>query len=549
MSFMVLSAFDKSDEVLKKEIGRMLIVGFRDANVTKDSTIVKQIQKYDLGGVILFDREYKDRTKPKNIRSKQQLKALTSQLQSFANKPLLISIDQEGGRVARLKKKYGFAVAPSAKSVAKIGVEGAKIIYKKQAKMLSESGINCDLAPVVDLEINPKNRVIVGLERSYGDAKTTIKYARIFIDALKRQRVLSVLKHFPGHGSSQGDSHKGFVDISDTWSGKELKPYRELIKENRADIIMSAHVFNRYLDKHYPATLSYKINQELLRDDLGFNGVLISDDMQMGAITQNYSLKEAVTLAINSGVDMLLFGNQLAQQNIDDLVDLIFTQVKSGAIDYKRIQEANRRIELLQTKRLIVQKPIEFKEDRINLTKEYILQHYGLDVKDITIKPKIIVLHWTAIVKFKDSFHTLYKERLEANRPDIKKASLLNVSAHFMVDRDGTIYQLMPDNWMARHVIGLNYSSIGVENVGGKGNKEEDLTPAQLASNIKLVRYLKQKYPGIEYLIGHYEYKEMQSNPLWLEKDAHYRTHKADPGKKFMKLVRESVKDLGLKNP
>jgi len=107
----------------------------------------------------------------------------------------------------------------------------------------------------------------------------------------------------------------------------------------------------------------------------------------------------------------------------------------------------------------------------------------------------------------------------------------------------------MPDNWMARHVIGLNYSTIGIENVGGKGNKAEDLTPAQLKSNIALVKYLKKKYPTIEYLIGHYEYRQMEKSSYWLEKDKGYRTVKNDPGPKFMKDVRSAVKPLHLKEP
>jgi beta-N-acetylhexosaminidase len=147
------------------------------------------------------------------------------------------------------------------------------------------------------------------------------------------------------------------------------------------------------------------------------------------------------------------------------------------------------------------------------------------------------------------SFARLKNEKLFSDRPDIIKASALNVSAHFLVARDGTIYQLMPDNWMARHVIGLNYSTIGIENVGGKHNKEEDLTPAQVQANIDLVNYLKQKYPSIEYLIGHHEYRAMETTPLWLEKDAGYRTQKADPGESFMQEVRKGVKNLGLKKP
>ncbi len=194
----------------------------------------------------------------------------------------------------------------------------------------------------------------------------------------------------------------------------------------------------------------------------------------------------------------------------------------------------------------IIDKPIVFKKERIDLTKEYIKKHYGFKVDNIEITPKIIVLHWTADMSFKRSFNRLKPQRLFSDRKDIAKASALNVSAHFLVARDGTIYRLMPENWMARHVIGLNYYSIGVENVGGKANKKEDLTKAQLESNIKLVRYLKVKYPTIKKLIGHYEYREEEGTSEWLELDSGYRTEKNDPGKRFMRAVRESVKDLNL---
>ncbi|MBD3789937.1 MAG: N-acetylmuramoyl-L-alanine amidase [Campylobacterales bacterium] len=181
------------------------------------------------------------------------------------------------------------------------------------------------------------------------------------------------------------------------------------------------------------------------------------------------------------------------------------------------------------------------------MTKEYIKSSYGFDVDDITIIPKIVVLHWTAEMDLERSFNRLSPEKLLSDRKDIMKAGALNVSAHYLVDRDGTIYRLMPDNWMARHVIGLNMNSIGIENVGGKGNVNEDLTPQQLQSNIALVRYLKHKYPTIEYMIGHYEYTQMVHTPLWLEKDNSYRTIKADPGPKFMHAVRSAVQDLELK--
>ncbi len=539
-----------TDAALKKMIGRMLIVGFDTQFVDENSQIVKDMQQYNLGGVILFDRFYSDRNKTKNISSPEQLRELTKELGHFSRKPLFIAVDQEGGRVARLKPKYGFLEIASAKALGSLPDKFAKEAYAKNAKMLRECGINMNFAPVVDLAVNPKNKVIVGLERSYGkDPKKVAHYAGIMIDAQTKESVISVLKHFPGHGSSLGDSHKGFVDITKTWSKKELEPYKILLREGKVDAIMTAHVFNKHLDATYPATLSRKVNTKLLREQLGFRGVIISDDMQMKAISAHYSLKEATTLAINAGVDILLFGNQLAYNSTQEIVKTIFTQVKNGSIPLKRIQEANAKIANLHTKNAIIQKPILFTQKRIDMTKAYIKKHYGLNVKNIQIKPKIIVLHWTAEPSFDASFKRLYPEKLFSDRKDIAAASLLNVSSQFLVARDGTIYQLMPDNWMARHVIGLNYSAIGVENVGGKGNKKEDLTPAQVQANIHLVKYLKAKYPSISYLIGHLEYREMEKNPLWLERDQSYRTKKADPGEKFMKAVRAGVNDLHLKLP
>ena len=553
-SFSVLNAQTHNnsydEQTLKKMIGRMLVVGFKDSNIDDNSKIVKDIQKYDLGGVILFDRFYTNRSKTKNISSSQQLKELTSKLNSYAKKPLIISIDQEGGKVARLKPAYGFEEIPSAMAVSKLSNDDAKKIYAKQAKMLSSNGINTNFAPVVDLAVNPKNKVIFGLERSFGSSSENVsRYAKIYMDAQKSEGVKSVLKHFPGHGSSLGDSHKGFVDISTTWSKEELEPYQRLIDSNDVEMIMTAHVFNSQLDKMYPATLSYNVNTKLLRQKMAYKGVVISDDLQMKAISKHYTLKETVTLAINSGVDILLFGNQLAHNDVSEIVDVIYKEVKSGAISYKRIQESNKRIKLLHLKPNITYMPIEFTKNRIAMTKGYIKQHYGLDVKNIEIDPKIILLHWTAVMDLHDCFLRLKNEKLYSDRGDISSAGALNVSSHFLVDRDGTIYQLMPDNWMARHVIGLNYSSIGVENVGGENNEKEDLTDAQIDANIQLVKYLKAKYSNIEYLIGHHEYRGMEKNKLWLELDDGYRTQKADPGKKFMKAVRSAVDYLGLKRP
>ena len=189
----------------------------------------------------------------------------------------------------------------------------------------------------------------------------------------------------------------------------------------------------------------------------------------------------------------------------------------------------------------IKQLPIEFSQNRIELTKEYIKKSYGLDVKNINIIPKMIVIHHTASDDFKESFDRFYPELLLSDRKDIQKAGSLNVSAQFLVDSDGTIYSLMPETFMARHVIGLNLSSIGIENVGGD---KKSLTQEQLKANIELVKYLKEKYKTIEYLIGHYEYRNFEHHPLFLEKDASYRTIKHDPSVEFMEKLRENFKDL-----
>ncbi len=185
--------------------------------------------------------------------------------------------------------------------------------------------------------------------------------------------------------------------------------------------------------------------------------------------------------------------------------------------------------------------PIEFTKLRVELTKSYIKNHYGLSVDDIKIKPKIIVIHYTGIDDFNDSLKRFIPSILLSDRADISNAGVLNVSAHFMVERDGTIHQLMPVDFMARHVIGLNYNSIGIENVGGE-NHAQNLTIEQLISNIRLVNYLKKKFDTIRYVIGHDEYRCFEGSELWLEKDESYRTKKQDPGKIFMRDLRANLK-------
>lgn len=191
----------------------------------------------------------------------------------------------------------------------------------------------------------------------------------------------------------------------------------------------------------------------------------------------------------------------------------------------------------------IIDKPIIFDERRIDLTQKYIQKRYALNVEDIKITPRIIVIHWTTMNDLNRSIQCFKEPTLATNRPDIEHASALNVSAHFLIDRDGCIYKLMDETLMARHIIGLNYSSIGIENVGGEKSMD-NLTSAQLEANIELVSYLKEKYSTIKYLIGHHEYTDFTDHHLWLEKDSSYRTLKYDPGDTFMHKLRKKFPEL-----
>ncbi|MBI3297325.1 MAG: N-acetylmuramoyl-L-alanine amidase [Elusimicrobia bacterium] len=187
----------------------------------------------------------------------------------------------------------------------------------------------------------------------------------------------------------------------------------------------------------------------------------------------------------------------------------------------------------------IKEKPIAFGEKRRKASADYSERHYGTGA-GTTVTPRVVVLHWTNTATLKAAFNAFDKEELEG-RPDIAAGGTLNVSAHFLVDRDGTIHRLMPETRMARHVIGLNLVAVGIENVGA-----DNLTEDQVRANAWLVRDLKERYPTITHLIGHHEHQRLEGTPLWTEREAGYRTVKPDPGPGFMKKVRGLVADLGL---
>lgn len=350
LSVSLLFAQPGNNEILTldRKIASLIVIGFHGTAVTPKSAIARDIE-HGLGGVILFDQDPLNKMKRKNILNVKQLRTLDSDLQSIAKEKLLICVDEEGGKVARLKAKDGFETFPSAEDVAKGDAEKAQEYYNAMAKMLSINGINTNFAPSVDLLFD-YNPIIAGKKRAFSsDPKVVSSYASIFVEEHRKNRVLTVIKHFPGHGSSKADSHKGFTDVTNTWSAKELEPFMQMIEAQKVDMIMTAHIFNRNLDEKYPATLSKEVNTGLLRNQMHYEGVIITDDLQMAAIHKHYTLEETVTLALNSGVDILLFANQLAEPlGLDAIVKVVKAQVKAGKISEERIDKAYSRVRRLK---------------------------------------------------------------------------------------------------------------------------------------------------------------------------------------------------------
>ena len=330
------------------KIGQMLNIGFRGISLSGSNHIVRDIKQYHLGGVTLFDYDVPKDTALRNIKSPEQLKQLVHDLQDLSPTPLFIAIDQEGGKVARLKPKYGFPPSVSAQYLGRLNnIDSTRFYARRTGETLSNLGINVNLAPVVDLNLNPQNPVIGGIERSFSKSpQTVIKHASAYIQTLHNHDILTVLKHFPGHGSSKKDSHKGVVDVTDTWSPKELIPYRALIDSGRADMIMTAHIFNSKWDSTYPATLSKNVITGMLRKKLGFNGIIRSDDLMMGAIRNEYDLRTIIKQALLAGVDVLSFANNSVYdpEIVPKAHNIIKNMVKEGIISRDRIEASYRRI-------------------------------------------------------------------------------------------------------------------------------------------------------------------------------------------------------------
>ncbi len=337
---------------LLEQIGLMVMVGFRGYEIIPGSTIAKDIADRNVGGTILFDRDMTENL-PRNVQNPAQVKKLVAQARALSKSNLIVSIDHEGGFVCRLKEKYGFPKTLTALKMAALPEMEFAAAARAMVGTLADAGINFNFAPVVDVNVNPLSPAIGKYERSFsGDPDVVADKAGGLIAAHRERRVLTSLKHFPGHGSAAVDSHFGMTDITETWSELELRPFETLIKAGLVDTVTTAHVFHKRLDPKYPVTLSPTVLSQLLRKRMGFDGVIMSDDMQMGAITQHYGLETAVKLAIQAGVDMLVFGNNVSfDEHIGEkVIATIAKLVAQGDIPEARIHESVRRIQELKAK-------------------------------------------------------------------------------------------------------------------------------------------------------------------------------------------------------
>ena len=334
------------------KIGQMLMVGVNEQRLDSEALILDEIAKSKVGGVILFE---------KNItqgNSYINLKQLNTSLQSSASIPLFIAIDQEGGTVNRLKEKYHFPKSVTQEYLGKLDNEDSTRFYGEiTASTLAGLGFNVNFAPVVDMAVNPNNPIIAKYGRAFSDsANQVVKHASILVEAHRKFGVVTVLKHFPGHGSSLADTHLGIADVTTYWKEREITPYKNMIASGEVDAIMTAHIVNKRLDKEgLPSTLSKTVITNVLRNDLNYNGVVFTDDLQMHAITKHFGLEKTIELAINAGVDVMLFSNNIQgseERTIDTVHSIIKKLVAENRVPISRIEESYRRILKLKAERL-----------------------------------------------------------------------------------------------------------------------------------------------------------------------------------------------------
>ena len=343
----IVYANAQTTDSLDIKIGQMILIGF--PGTTVDQKVLEEIRAGKVGSIIFFEKNIAPTNSFINV------KKVTWTYQQAAKIPLFIGIDQEGGRVNRLKNKYGFPSSITAAAMGKSGsLDSVKIYAEATAATLSGLGFNINFAPVVDLASNPNNPIIAKYGRAFSaNEDTVILMAKEFIRQHHKYRVLTSLKHFPGHGSSKDDTHLGIADVTSTCNESELKPYKQLIDSGYADAVMTSHIVNKNLDKAgNPGTLSHDILDGVLRKRLNFGGVVFSDDMQMHAITKHYGLEETIKLAILAGVDIMTFSNNISgsdERTVDRVHQIIKDFVKKGDISTERINQSYQRIMKLKS--------------------------------------------------------------------------------------------------------------------------------------------------------------------------------------------------------
>jgi beta-N-acetylhexosaminidase len=326
---------------IRKKIAQLFLMGFRGSDMSEGSEVYQMIQEVGPGAVILFDQDMVHHKPVHNISSPKQLQELCEALHKTSSLPLWIGIDQEGGLVNRLKPEYGF---PETKSHAYLGKQdNTELTYQKAkdiGSVLREMHISINFAPVVDIAKEEDSSIIAKRERSFGRSSDVVyRHAKAYLEGLGSEGIWGCCKHFPGHGSAKGDTHAGFVDVTETWEVDELLPYSSLIEDGLCSMIMSAHVIHKDFDTQYPVTLSEHIMPKLLREKMGFDGLVFTDDMQMRAISDHYGIKEALKMGLNAGVDMFCFGNNLLPEpaKLFDLVCLVEQLLDEDLISENRI--------------------------------------------------------------------------------------------------------------------------------------------------------------------------------------------------------------------
>jgi beta-N-acetylhexosaminidase len=375
----------QTTDSLDIKIGQMILIGYPGTMV--DQRVLEEVRAGKVGSIILFE---------KNIPAANSFIAVKKVIwtyQQAATIPLFVGIDQEGGRVNRLKTKYGFPASITAAAMAKSqNLDSVRIYAEATASTLAGLGININFAPVVDLATNPDNPIIAKYGRAFSAKEDSVTLmANEFIRQHHKYNVLTSLKHFPGHGSSKADTHLGIADVTNTWNEKELIPYRELIDSGYADAVMTSHIVNKSLDAAgNPGTLSRDIIEGILRKRLKFDGVVFSDDMQMHAITKHYGLEEAIKLAVNAGVDIMTFSNNISgteERTVDKVHQIIKAFVQKGDIPVARIDQSYRRI--MKLKRQLVSDTDEINADLNKELIEHVKREEQLQKENAELKQQL----------------------------------------------------------------------------------------------------------------------------------------------------------------